>query len=288
MTTHTCAPETNPGVRTGVPEAYVRTMAPLDAPDYLRHLRSESARFREVLSTCAPDARVPGCPAWDAADLLWHLTEVQSFWAWVIGNRPASPDGFTEPARPASYEEQLVAFDAAHLSLVSALEAAPPEDKAWSWSEEQTVGFTFRRQAHEALIHRIDAEQAAGAETPMDATLAADGVLEVLDIMYGGCPPWGEFSGLPHFVRIDLTDTGDTIWVQLGRFHGTDPDGIDHAEDDISVVPDPGVEPDAVISGPAGVMNARLWRRGDGSSIKVGGDLSIVDHFRTAIHHPIN
>jgi len=35
-------------------------------------------------------------------------------------------------------------------------------------------------------------------------------------------------------------------------------------------------------------VNARLWRRGDGSSIKVGGDLSIVDHFRTAIHHPIN
>ena len=134
----------------------------------------------------------------------------------------------------------------------------------------------------------VDAEQAAGAETPMDATLAADGVPEVLDIIYGGCPPSGTFSGLPHYVRIDLTDTGDTVWVQLGRFHGTDPDGIDHAEDDISVVPDPGVEPDAIISGAAGVLNARLWRRGDGSSTKVSGDRSIVDHFRTAIHHPIS
>lgn len=264
-------------------------MAPLDAPEYLRHLRSESTRFREVLSTCAPDARVPGCPAWDAADLLWHLTEVQHFWGSIITGRPAGPDELTPPERPASYDDLLGAFDVASARLVDALESASPEDKAWSWSQEQTVGFTYRRQAHEALIHRLDAEQAAGSVTGMDPRLAADGVLEVLDIMYGGCPPWGEFHGLPHHVRIDLTDTADTIWVQLGRFHGTDPDtGIEHHEDDISVVADPGVEPDAVISGPAAVMDARLWRRGDGDSLHVAGDLAIVDHFRTAIHHPID
>ena len=50
-------------------------MARLDFPDYLEHIRSESRRFREVLSTCDPDARVPGCPEWNAADLLWHLAE---------------------------------------------------------------------------------------------------------------------------------------------------------------------------------------------------------------------
>lgn len=263
-------------------------MAPLDAPEYLRHLRSESARFREVLSTTAPDTHVPTCPAWDAADLLWHLTGVQHFWGSIIAGRPAGPEALEELERPASYEEMLGMFDVASARLADALESAPPEEKAWSWSQEQTVGFTFRRQAHEALIHRLDAELAVGKVTPLDATLAADGVLEVLDIMYGGCPPWGEFHGLPHHLRVDLTDTGDTIWVQLGRFHGTDPDGVVHDEDDISVVPDPGVEPDAVISGPAGVMNARLWRRGDGDSLHVSGDLGIVDHFRTAIHHPID
>jgi uncharacterized protein (TIGR03083 family) len=242
-----------------------------------------------VLSTCAPDARVPGCPAWSAADLLWHLAEVQHFWGWVISNRPASPrDGYAEPERPPSYDELLSAFDTASSRLVSALEAASAEDKAWSWSQEQTVGFTFRRQAHEALIHRVDAEQAAGVVTPMDPELAADGVLEVLDIMYGGCPTWGEFSPLSHYVRVDLTDTGDTIWVQLGQFHGTDPDGIDHHEDDIRVVSDPGVEPDAVVTGPAGVVDARLWRRGDGDAVHVSGDRAIIDHFRTAIHHPID
>lgn len=263
-------------------------MASLEAPDYLRHLRSESARFREVLSTCTPDARVPGCPAWDAADLLWHLTGVQHFWASIISARPAGPESVAEQERPGSYEELLSAFDEASARLVAALEQAAPEEKAWSWSEEQTVGFTFRRQAHEALIHRLDAEQTAGAVTELDPRLAADGVREVLDVMYGGCPTWGEFSPLEHYVRVDLTDTGDTVWVQLGRFHGTDPDGVEHEEDDIRVVADPGTHPDAVISGPAAVVDARLWRRGDGESIKVAGDLAIVDHFRTAIHHAID
>ena len=124
--------------------------------------------------------------------------------------------------------------------------------------------------------------------SPFPAELAADGVDEVLDVMYGGCPPWGTFAPLEHYVRLDLTDTGDQIWVQLGRFHGTDDDGISHHEDDIHVVADPGVEPDAVISAPAGVMDARLWRRGDGDSIHLAGDLLIVDHFRRVIHQPIN
>ena len=34
--------------------------------------------------------------------------------------------------------------------------------------DDHTVGFIRRKQAHEALIHRIDAEVAAGNRTPMD------------------------------------------------------------------------------------------------------------------------
>ncbi len=263
-------------------------MDSLDAPDYLRHLRSESARFREVLSTCAPDAQVPSCPAWRAADLLWHLAEVHHFWAWVITHRPASPsDGYAEPERPATFTGILEAFDTHHAALAGALDGADPADKAWSWSQEQTVGFTFRRQAHEALIHRVDAELAAGVVTALDPRLAADGVQECLDIMYGGCPTWGEFSPLPHYLRVDLTDTGDRIWVQLGQFHGTDPDGVDHHEDDIQVVTDPGLEPDATVEGTAEQLVLRLWRRGDGEAIALHGDRAIVDHFRRAIHSPI-
>jgi hypothetical protein len=188
------------------------------------------------------------------------------------------------------YADALTAFDEASSGLVAALRDADPADPAWTWSKEQTVGFILRRQAHEALIHRLDAELAAvGKIGELDPVLASDGVEEVLDVMFGGLPEWGEFSPLPHYIRVELTDTGEDVWVQLGRFSGTDPsDGTHYDEDDIHVVAAPGVEPDAVISAPAGVMDARLWRRGDGDSIHLAGDLMIVDHFRRVIHQPIN
>lgn len=271
-------------------------MSTLEFPEYLGHLRNESARFREVLSLCAPAERVPGCPAWNAADLLWHLTGVQDFWATIIATRPDGPSGDESDqgaTRPDTYAGILEAFDAATSALTKALDTADPADAAWSWASgagSQTVGFTFRRQAHEALIHRVDAEQAAGARTAIDPALAADGVTEVLDVMYGGCPPWGEFSPLPHYLRVELTDVDEQVWVQLGHFHGTDPDTGEsyHEEDDIKVVADPGVEPDAVIEGPAAEVDLWLWRRGDDELIKVHGDRRVYDHFRAAVHHPLN
>jgi uncharacterized protein (TIGR03083 family) len=255
-------------------------MPRLDFPTYLQHIGAESRRFRDVLAEVDPAADVPTCPDWRADDLLWHLGEVQHFWTSMVTNRPKGPDDYDQPERPGDHAGLLSFYDTAYVALVDALGAADPTDEAWSWSQDHTVGFVYRRQAHEALIHRRDAELAAGALTPFPTDLAADGVDEVLDVMYGGCPPWGEFSPLPHYVRLDLTDTGDHVWVQLGHFHGTDPEGITHDEDDIHVV-------DAVISGTAEALDARIWRRADGAQTRLAGSLEIIDRFRAIIHQPI-
>jgi uncharacterized protein (TIGR03083 family) len=267
-------------------------MTRLGFPTYLQHIRDESARFRAALADCDPTARVPACPDWDAGDLLWHLgAGVQGFWAGIVEHRPEGPaDDYTRPERPQSYAEALARFDTDHGRLVAALEAADPADPAWTWSSEQTVGFTFRRQAHEALIHRVDAEQAAGVPvSDLDTALAADGVDETLAVMFGGCPPWGSFAPLPHYVRVDLTDADTSIWVQLGRFTGTDPDsGRSHDEDDIGVVDDPGTEPDATVAGTAATVNLWLWKRGDDSAVRVSGDRDIQDRFRAVVSQPLN
>jgi len=263
-------------------------MARLDFPTYLHHIRNESQRFRDVLAECDPRAHVPSCPEWCADDLLWHLGEVQHWWTWMVQNRPKGPDDYVEPERPGDHARLLSFYDEQYVALVDALGRADPIEDAWTWHPDlKNVAFIYRRQAHEALIHRRDAELAAGALSPFPADLAADGVDEVLDVMYAGCPPWGEFSPLPHYVRLDLTDTGDRVWVQLGRFHGTDPEGITHDEDDLHVVTDPGIEPEAVISGTAEALDARLWRRGDGADTHVAGSLEIVDRFRAIVHQPI-
>lgn len=265
-------------------------MTVLAMPVYLDHLRTESARFRAVILGCDPTIPVPSCPAWTTDDLVWHLGEVQDFWARVIQQRPEGPDdSWQDPARPEDRAGLLDFFDAAHQRLTDALEAADPAATAWSWSTEQTVGFTYRRQAHEALIHRLDAELAAGAETPMDPRLAADGVTEVLDIMFGGQPSWGGWTPLDHYVRVDCIDTDDSVWTRLGVFSGTEPDGTEHpGEEDIHVVPDPGIEPDVVLSGRAGDLDAWLWRRRDDHGIAVAGDHGVYDRFRRAVDHPVN
>lgn len=264
-------------------------MARLDPSRYLGYLGSESRRFRDVLADCAPDARVPSCPGWHAGDLLWHLTHVQDFWAFVIANRPESPKAHIEPERPTSYADLLALFDDRSAALDRALAQADPADAAWSWAPEQTVGFTFRRQALEAMIHRVDAEQTSGAESALPVDLAADGVEEVLAVMFAGCPPWGDFSPLPHYLRIDITDADESVWVQLGHFSGVDPeDEVRYDEEDIDVVADPGQEPDGVIAGEAATLVKRLWRRGDGSGLKLTGDLSMVDRFREIVNKPIN
>lgn len=267
-------------------------MTRLDFSTYLHHLRDESARFRAALVGSDPAARVPSCPDWDATDLMWHLgAGVQGFWADIIEQRPQGPaEGRTDPPRPATFAEALARFDLDHGRLITALESADPAEPAWTWSEEQTVGFTIRRQAHEALIHRVDAEQTAGLPVEaLDRALAADGVEEVLAVMFGGCPPWGSFTPLPHHLRIDLTDAEASLWVQLGRFTGTDPtSGKVYDENDIRVVADPGLDPDATIKCRADVANLWLWDRGDDSEIAVAGDRTIYDRFRSIVSQPLD
>jgi uncharacterized protein (TIGR03083 family) len=264
-------------------------MPRLESSAYLQHLHDESARFRAVLTDCAPSTAVPSCPGWDADDLLFHLARVQHAWAWGVTNRPRNRDDYEPPVRPGTHDELLALFDKCSGALLEALAGADPADEAWTWSTDHTVGFVVRRQALEALVHRVDAEQTAGAVTAMDPALAADGVEEILDVMYGGVPPWGDFSPLPHFLRVDCTDTVGSVWVQLGRFSGTDPeDEVRYDEDDICVVGDPGVDPDAVISGGAEALLTRLWRRSDGADIHLAGDLAIVDRFRSVLHQPLD
>ncbi len=249
-------------------------MTRLGFSHYLGHIRRESTRFVEVLAACPGDARVPACPDWDAADLLWHLTEVQRFWTHVVEHRPAGPDDYAEAMRPAVYDDLVTAFRSSHAAFVTALESAKPTDPAWSWSgiEDQNVGFTYRRQAHEALIHRLDAEQTAGVASPVPADLAADGVDEALAVIYGGLPPWGRFEPADQFAEFRATDTATSVWVQLGAFSGTTPDGDERTnEPDQHVVPDPGRAADLLVTGTAADLDAWLWHRAGDEVVTITG-----------------
>ena len=249
--------------------------------DLLEDIRRESDRFHAVLSSCDPGARVPACPEWDAADLLWHLTDVQWFWTRVITTRPAAPpEDLEHPARPESYDELLSGFAAQSAALVEALAEAGPDAEAWHWSAVQTAGTSYRRQAHEALIHRLDAEQTAGQVTPLDPALAADGVLEALDVMYGGEHP--DFVGAGAHVAIGLTDTGDTIVLEPGRIEAGRHTGP-HL-----VVRSASAPALATVTGTAADVDAWLWHRVPDSAVTFSGSPELLEAFRAAVSPPLD
>jgi len=290
-------------MRRSVAVASVAAVPLLDPPTYLDHIRSESARFRAAMTGCDPAARVPTCPEWDAADLVWHLAGVQLFWAKIVRHRPHSPDDLElteEPAaqRPESYAELLEAFDDHSHALATELERADPEAEAWHWSGDNRVATTFRRQAHEALIHRVDAELTAGlAVSPLDAKLADDGVAEVLGVMYGGAPDWGTFTPTGETLAVHASDTGTDLLVALGTFTGTDPDGGKsyEDEDDLALV-DEGPEPVVTITGTAADLDTWLWKRDpslsagfdDDDRIRVEGDRITFEKLSTIVGQPLN
>jgi uncharacterized protein (TIGR03083 family) len=243
--------------------------------DHLGFVRSESARFAAVLADVDPSAPVPTCPQWTAADLLWHLAEVQLFWGAIVRERLADPEAAEvgKPDRPADYAELRALYDDAAGALVDTLGATADDVVVWTWFDaDKSVGFVRRRQAHEALIHRIDAELTAGGQvSAIDPRLATDGVLEVLEWMYGGYPDWASHRADGQIGRLATIDTDGEWFVQLGYWSGHSPNsGKDYTDEATLTLIESG-EPSFELRGSAGDLDAWLWNRPPSEPIEITG-----------------
>ncbi len=261
--------------------------------DYLALLASESARFGSVMAATAPDARVPTCPDWNADDLLWHLAEVQWFWGTIVRER-IDVDQAVEraPARPDDRAGLVEFYNTASRDLGAVLAATPPQTQVWTWADDKSAGFVRRRQAHEALIHRIDAEVTAKDRSAMDPRLSADGVDEALRIMYDGTvPEWGNFAANEGWtLRITATDTGDSWYATLGHFTGTDPEAQRSYDQPFFSVAttDPGTSAAATIAGSAADLDCYLWNRPPLGTIDRSGDEAALAAFDAKIAEGVN
>jgi uncharacterized protein (TIGR03083 family) len=258
--------------------------------DFDAALEGESLRFAAALQSADGTAPVPTCPDWRAEDLLWHLGKVQHFWATIVH------EGFTDeaqvrsisPERPDNREGLLDFFHGARTSLCAGLRAVDDATPVWTWSADQTVGFVRRRQAHEALIHRLDAELTAGVRTPLDPALSSDGVDEALRVMYGGHPDWGAFTPDGRTVRLDATDTGRTWVVGLGRFAGEDPEDGPVDEPDIAVLDDATSQPLAHVAATAADLDCWLWHRPVIGPVDRSGDADTMRAFAAIVSAEID
>lgn len=257
----------------------------MEHPAYLIAIREQSERFLEVLAGVPGDAPVPSCDGWTAADLLWHLAEVQHLWAAVAAG--ATEDDVVPPDRPDDGAALRTLVARAGTDLLGALGDRDPADECWSWHPEgRSIAWVARRQAHEALIHRVDAELTAGVDVrPPSAELALDGIDEVLDVFLNGVPEWGTFT--PDGARVLITSSNlPGRWgLGLGRFAGTHPDSARTYDLDavrVTRVPD-GADPgpaDAEITGHAWDLDRWLWGRGSSDELEVTGRADLADRVR--------
>lgn len=260
--------------------------------DYLAHLREDSARFADVLRGAPADGPVPTCPEWQTDDLLWHLAEVQWFWGTIVRDAVPDPSELRHPVRPADRAALLSFFDEASSTLQTSLAATDPGERRWTWSEDQTAGFIRRRQAHEALIHRIDAELTADVpRLPLDPGLAADGVDEALRVMFGGAPAWGRIDlDRDATLRVRALDTGHTWRVTVGSFSGNSPEGTAYTDEPalaVAAVDDEGATP-GTVEGTAADLDCWLWGRPTAGSLDRTGDETVLARFQAVVDQGID
>ena len=194
-------------------------------------LRTETTRVTALLREDSADLAVPGCPGWTVRDLVAHLGNVH-VWAaaQVRGRGEKAPYVETTPG------DDLADWyaDCAE-TVVTALEAAAPDDPAWGFGPKpRTAAFWQRRQLQETAVHRWDVEAALGREGALDPSLAADGIDEALTIFVPRQVTLG---------RIPALERGLVLRSDAGQSWQVGPDTA------------------ATVSGPADLLLLLLWGR---------------------------
>ena len=262
---------TTPSVVWGPQFAYAAAVI-----DYVGFIRSESARFSECVRHGDLTSPVPSCPDWTLADLAWHLAEVQHFWGTIAGDLLSDPAKVVDLSRPPDSElPDLV--DERSARLVDAVSRHPAAARCWTWDENGwTVGWVRRRMAHEALIHRVDAELALGNRTEIDVDFAADGVDELLYTQIDGVPEWATF--IPDDTTATLSvDGGSSYGLRLGRIVGTGPESGKEYDFESFLVSEE--VSGTVISGSPVALDLWLWGR-DTSGVRCD-DPVLLDRIRS-------
>jgi uncharacterized protein (TIGR03083 family) len=248
----------------------------LSPETYLDHLRADGARLSSLARATDLDVAVPTCPGWTLGDLVSHCAEVYAHKRLVL--RLGRPPTDEERSTPASGDGVLDHHDEQLAGLVADLERAGPDADTWTWFPgESTTGFWYRRMAHEALVHRVDGELAAGVPvTEVDPVLATDGVDEVL-AWFAGHP-----GVLAHSASRDgaagevLVDAGDHAFVVELPDDGHVVREVDPLDGALVV--------DATLRGTPGDLDLHLWGRPSPTPVAEEGRLEVLERLFARVH----
>jgi uncharacterized protein (TIGR03083 family) len=257
---------------------------------FLECLAADYQRIRDVVPRHL-DARVPTCPEWTVADLTRHVGEVYLHKVECMreGGQPKTdwpPAGLND-------EEPVALLDRAYAALVAEFTTREPTDPGGTWYEpDPTAGFWFRRMAQESVIHRIDAELAAGAPVAaVPADLAVDGADELLKVFVAyAFSKWPEdftealksSPGHTFLIQTDATpDTASASWLVT-----TAPDHLAVEGGPTRSATSTGETPDVTITGTPTAILRWAWNRvlpGGESLVRIEGDPDALRELRQCV-----
>jgi uncharacterized protein (TIGR03083 family) len=248
----------------------------MDIVTWIETLREEGARMTAAARAMPAGAPVPTCPEWVVRDLIRHQGGVHRWATSVVAEARTEPPsvGLEEIAGGWPGDEELADWlKAGYLALVSALEAAPPDLRCWTFMPAPSpLAFWSRRQAHETSIHRADAELAAGRTlahlSGCSPAFAADGVDE---LVAGFWPRRSSTARAENPVTLGIacTDEGGAWVVTMG------PDGVHVAAG--------GGAATCSVRGTAVNLYLALWNRGGSESLQIEGDRAVLAQFGEAM-----
>lgn len=253
-------------------------MAISPAALYADETIASATTIAELLDGFGPDLQVPSCPGWDLRTLATHIGRVHRWSATIVATRSADRVDFRSvadgrfPDDPAARGPWLIA--GAH-RVVEEIRAAG-EEPVWAFGTLRPASFWARRQSHETMVHRADAQLAAGQEVRLRPALAADAIDEWLTVMSGprrgGPDPREQALPAGSSLSVRTTDPGlpPAGWL------------VTHDHGEVRVLPGPDTG-DAQLTGPAADVLLVLLRRypPDTDTVSVAGDPDLLRQWLT-------
>ena len=236
------------------------------AIDFIAALRTEGSALASAAEAGPLVTAVPSCPGWTLADLVGHTGRIHR-WATVAATAGGEPAGRL-PKAPDDLTQLLSWYDEGLEGLVAALQATPADAPAWNFAgyRPATAAFWQRRQAQETAVHRWDGEAARGNASPIEATLASDGIDELM-----------EFFSARRAASVDggIT-TGGTIHVHCQDTPGEWTFSCSGADFTMSRGH---IKGDVALRGTASDLLLALWGRLGLDSLDVVGDRAVAERW---------
>jgi uncharacterized protein (TIGR03083 family) len=248
----------------------------------LEVLEREAGRVLEIAGDAGADMGwpVPTCPGWTFGQLVEHVGRVYAMVATAVTGDPDRPvERATIPRRP---DAQAPAewFGERLGILLPLLREVPETARAWNFVDGpgSPVSFWWRRQAHETLIHRVDAELAAGAAVGEVApAVAADGLGDFLTLAGLRLVEWDELElGAGPTIHLHADDAGAGAGAVAAEWT------IDVERRTYSVAH---LKADVAVRGPAWALDRWCWRRdvaADAGVLEIFGDRAAAEAWRPA------